>query len=47
MKDFHAQTPATCHDYTPEEVFNWNFYLWVTSFILLGLQFTHADIGPM
>ena len=46
LKGFHV-TKATCHEFSHEEVFNWNFHLWVTGFLFLGLQFTHLDIGPM
>jgi hypothetical protein len=28
-------------------VFNYNFFVWCTSFFFLGLQFTHFDAGPM
>ena len=41
------QVSPDCHIYTSEEVFNWNFYMWTLGFLLLGIQFTHADIGPM
>lgn len=27
---------VSCHEYTDLEVYNWNFYFWVTSFLLLG-----------
>lgn len=40
-------TVADCHEYTDDEIFNWNFYYWTTGFILFGIQFTHIDIGPM
>lgn len=29
------------------EVFNYNFFVWCSSFFFLGLQFTHFDAGPM
>lgn len=36
-----------CHIYTPEEVMDWNFKVWATSFVVLGLNFTHLDVGPL
>lgn len=38
---------AECHEYTDDEVYQWNFYLWCSGFFLLGLQFTHGDVGPL
>ncbi|CDW82951.1 UNKNOWN [Stylonychia lemnae] len=45
----HAQvlnTPNTphCYVYTDTEVFNYNYFVWTTGFVL-GLQFTHMDVG--
>ena len=40
-------TPAECHVYTDDEIFNYNFWLWTAGFILLGINFSHADVGPM
>ena len=36
-----------CHIYTPEEVMDWNFKVWATTFVVLGLNFTHLDVGPL
>jgi len=36
-----------CETYTQEEIYKWNQGLWVMGFFLLGLQFTHTDIGPL
>ncbi|CDW80395.1 UNKNOWN [Stylonychia lemnae] len=33
-----------CYVYTDVEVFNYNYYVWTTGFVL-GLQFTHLDVG--
>ena len=47
MREFkHAEYP-TCIEYTKEEIFNWNFWLWTASYLLLGVQFTNFDVGPM
>ena len=36
-----------CHEYTDDEIFNWNFNYWTVGFLLFGIQFSHVDIGPM
>ena len=38
---------AECKEYTEEEVFAWNFKLWVSGFFSIGLQWTHMDVGPL
>ena len=47
MKGFEAPHGASCYEYSDEEVYDWNFYLWNISFFLFGLQFTHLDVGPL
>eukprot|EP00347_Sterkiella_histriomuscorum_P019710 403340585 len=41
-----AYTPPSpqCHEYTAQEVFHFNYFVWTLGF-LLGLQFTHLDVG--
>jgi len=36
-----------CIKYTDVEIFNYNFFVWCSSFFFIGLQFTHFDVGPM
>ena len=36
LKGMHVTKPS-CHEFSHEEVFNWNFHLWVTGFLFLGL----------
>lgn len=36
-----------CIEYSNVEVFNYNFFIWCSSFFFIGLQFTHFDVGPM
>ena len=36
-----------CHTYSSEEVFNYNFHLWATIFVVFGINFSHMDVGPM
>ena len=47
MKSLGAQDEPVCKTYTQDEIYAWNQHLWVMGFFLLGLQFTHADIGPL
>ena len=39
-------TSPECHEYTDEEIFHYNFFVWTLAFFLLGLQYTHEDFGP-
>jgi hypothetical protein len=41
-----GETP-TCHTYSEDELFEFNLYQWGVGFFAFGLQFSHADIGPM
>lgn len=36
-----------CHIYSDWEVFRFNYFVWCLGFFGLGLQWTHADIGPI
>jgi len=47
LKNYMGTEDPTCKTYTQEEVYAWNQHLWVSGFFLLGLQFTHTDIGPL
>ena len=46
MDYLHTRLKATpdCHEYTVDEVFNYNYLVWVLAFFV-GLQFTHLDNG--
>lgn len=35
-----------CHTYTPMEIFKFNYFVWTLGFFF-GLQWTHADVGPL
>ena len=41
----HAVKQYTCETYTDVQIFNYNFFIWCTSFFFVGLQFTHFDVG--
>jgi hypothetical protein len=43
----HATKDFTCQTYKNVEVFNYNFFIWCSSFFFVGLQFTHFDVGFM
>jgi len=36
-----------CETYSDVQIFNYNFFIWCTSFFFVGLQFTHFDEGFM
>lgn len=43
----HATKDFSCKTYKNKDVFNYNFFIWCTSFFFVGLQFTHFDVGFM
>ena len=47
LKNYGGQIAPACKTYTQEEVYAYNQHFWVAGFFLLGLQFTHTDIGPL
>jgi hypothetical protein len=42
-----AAREYSCETYENAQVFNYNFFIWCTSFFFVGLQFTHFDVGFM
>ena len=41
-----SRSALVCHTYTDKEVFHYNL-LWCFGFFILGLNFTHLDVGPL
>ena len=46
-QSYLGESSDKCKIYTKWEVFKYNYLVWCVGFLLLGCQFTHADVGPM